>query len=60
MNKKIGMKNELVDNKFEDEEIDLKYIIDNKPSVKIVREFLKYNLECIKDEGQELFEDTQI
>ncbi len=39
-----------------EEEIDLQYIIDNKPKASIVREFMRMNLSCIKSEGEQLFE----
>jgi hypothetical protein len=39
-----------------EEEVNLKYIIDNKPKSKIVREFMKTNLQCIKSEGETLFD----
>lgn len=42
-----------------DEVIDVAYIIKNKPKTKVVREFLKYNLAAIKDEGEELFEPVE-
>lgn len=36
--------------------IDLKYIIKDKPKAKIVRKFMKDNLESIKTDGEEIFE----
>ena len=36
--------------------IDLKYIIENKPSTSIVRKFMKENLDSIISEEQEIFD----
>lgn len=54
--------NKLIDdmNEEDDDEIDVKYIIKHKPKPKVVREFLKYNLSCIKDNDYELFENPDI
>ena len=43
----------------EDDIIDLKYIIKNKPAVNIVRDFMRENLKNIKSTEQELFEPTK-
>ncbi len=40
----------------EDEEITLQTIIKEKPKTKIVREFMKQNLESIKTDDDEIFE----
>lgn len=37
------------------EEVDLEYIIENKPKAKVVREFMKYNLDSIISEEDLLF-----
>ncbi len=37
------------------EEIDLEYIIENKPKAKVVREFMQYNLDSIISEEDLLF-----
>lgn len=55
--------NKLIDNMIiedDDDEIDVKYIISKKPKPKVVREFLRYNLSCIKDNDYELFENPDI
>lgn len=42
----------------EEEAMTIQYIIDEKPSVAIVREFFKQNLEAIKSPEEELFGDN--
>ncbi len=39
-----------------DEKVDLKYIIENKPKAKIVREYLRANLASIRSEEDMIFE----
>ena len=48
-------KPEQVVDDLEEEEIDLDYIIDEKPKPKVVREFMKAQLETIKSEEDLLF-----
>ena len=43
---------------IEEPEIDVAYIIKEKPSAKVVREFFSYNLSCIYDEDDRLFEQS--
>lgn len=45
------------DDDDDEEVVDLKYIIKNKPKTKIVREFMRYNLCQIKSEEDVLFDD---
>jgi len=40
----------------ETKKVDLKYIVEERPKPKIVREFMKKNLESIKSEEESLFE----
>lgn len=42
-----------------EEEIDLDYIITKKPKTSIVREFLKINIETIKNIDDEIFENPK-
>lgn len=39
----------------DDEEVDVQYIIDNKPPTNIVREFFRENLASIIDSDEEAF-----
>jgi hypothetical protein len=43
----------------EEEEVDLNYIIENKPKASIVREFMRHNLCTIRSEGEQLFEGSE-
>jgi hypothetical protein len=54
--KPIEEKKNMFNEEFEDEVIDLQYIIKNKPPTNKVREFMRANLESIKSEEQELFD----
>lgn len=54
-NKEIEIVEDIVD---DEPEIDVAYIIKEKPSAKVVREFFSYNLSCIYDEDDRLFEQS--